>query len=181
MEKLTAKSVQQILSEFTAVTGQSRVCEHLEPVPFTKFVRMYYMKCPLTRAALEAVSAAFSGADHAAMSIGEFARLYLACADPSTIAAVNYFFNVLDADLDGVLSLPDLAPLYWDKSGQGLEAFWVCAKDMTGCDDRGISARDLRLLPPSDKKEFLRTLLFKEEEGSWNPDQREATNAANGG
>lgn len=139
----------------------------LKPISLSDLLQYHNStRSALTATAIRAAFAASCGDEMAKMSIGEFVRLQLAASNPSSVSAVNYFFKVMDADLDGCLSAGDLAPLYWGRSRQGFETFWTCAKDMTRCSEDGISARDLRLLPASSRAAFLQTILFHNEEST---------------
>uniref|UniRef100_A0A7S3EDK9 Uncharacterized protein n=1 Tax=Rhodosorus marinus TaxID=101924 RepID=A0A7S3EDK9_9RHOD len=163
MQSLKNENLERIMKGFRKVS--IFIDEKGTPYTTEKMMMRYGQSgCPLTSAALHAVFKTYCGHGKSRMSIGEYARLFLACEDPSTVSAMNYFFKALDSDFDGALSTGDLAPFYWEKGRQGFPTFWLCAKDMTGCEDSEISARDLCLLPPCDKAAFLRTILFRDEE-----------------
>lgn len=92
--------------------------------------------------------------EEAGLDVAEFAVFWIATQDASTRSAAEYFFDILDVDLDGRLTAADAAHFYADKrrlmQAEGFEPaefgdVWHYATDMMLAASRG--AERSRLLP----------------------------------
>eukprot|EP00180_Rhodochaete_pulchella_P000598 Plantae.Rhodophyta-Rhodochaete_pulchella.ctg14381.p1 GENE.Plantae.Rhodophyta-Rhodochaete_pulchella.ctg14381~~Plantae.Rhodophyta-Rhodochaete_pulchella.ctg14381.p1 ORF type:complete len:285 (-),score=37.10 Plantae.Rhodophyta-Rhodochaete_pulchella.ctg14381:197-1030(-) len=114
------------------------------------------------------------------LTLREFTRFIKAVQAPGSVNALQYFWSVLDRDLDGFLSMADLRDFFRDKaevlSQQGLmtvdltHIFWnLCDMCMgsnvprTGA-GAGLSLWHLRTSSDRDRGFLVRAMLFREDD-----------------
>mmetsp|Transcript_11832 Transcript_11832/g.36078 ORF Transcript_11832/g.36078 Transcript_11832/m.36078 type:complete len:252 (+) Transcript_11832:3-758(+) len=114
---------------------------------------------------------------HNRICVADLTRFWIAVSEPGARASVEYFFPVLDTDMDGCLSAEDVYYFYKDKEdlsrreGFVIAEFWdtwtyIC--DMVGVNsrDRRIRLDDLRRLPETSRVFLMQAFLFKNDEMS---------------
>ncbi|KAJ8901726.1 hypothetical protein NDN08_003932 [Rhodosorus marinus] len=112
------------------------------------------------------------------IGVADLTRFWIAVGEPGARASVEYFFPVLDTDMDGCLSPEDVYSFYKEKEDiSRKEGFviadfrdtWTYVCDMVGVPQgpsRYIRLADLTVLPESSRTFLMQAFLFKNDDMS---------------
>jgi len=110
------------------------------------------------------------------LTLCEFTRFWKAITTVGSMRSTEYFWPILDEDLDGFVSRTDLIPYFVDKASildeQGLSAVDLTNVYLNVCDmcgaagqlSAGLSLADLRRACDRDRSFFVRSMLFREDD-----------------
>jgi Leucine rich repeat len=130
----------------------------------------------LSKRAVEAIFARHGLEGRGGMDLAHFAPMWLSVSNPSSRSAIEYLFDVLDADADGYLTAVDVAHFYAEKRDvlvqdgfipTMFEHVWNGLVDSAvspGRGKRSVSLPDVRQMCTRDVTSLFRSLLFVDDD-----------------